>query len=119
LISSSSELGETLRAALTTHPLDDGNTFFGTVERISSSVEKRRVLMAVLDQSNLSLVVQRGLLKAAASIESNAECANVLDAFVSRYPITDEATRESFLAALETVDSTHERNRVLTKVVSR
>jgi beta-lactamase regulating signal transducer with metallopeptidase domain len=119
LISSSSELGDTLRAALTIHSLDDGNTFFRTVERISSSAEKRRVLMAVFDQSNLSLVAQRALLRAAASIESNAECANVLDAFASRYPITDEATRESFLAALETVDSTHERNRLLTKVVSQ
>jgi hypothetical protein len=43
----------------------------------------------------------------------------MLDAFASRYPITDQTTRESFLAALETVDSTHERNRVLTKVVNQ
>jgi hypothetical protein len=119
VINSSSELSEVLRAELAARPLEDGDAFFDTVERISSSAEKRRVLMAVLDQPNLTLLLQRGLLKAAASIESNAECANVLDAFASRYPITDQTTRESFLAALETVDSTHERNRVLAKVVNR
>jgi hypothetical protein len=119
LINSSSELSDILRAALAAGRLEDGDAFFDTVERISSSAEKRRVLMAVLDQPNLTLLLQRGLLKAAASIESNAECANMLDAFASRYPITDQTTRESFLAALETVDSTHERNRVLTKVVNQ
>jgi hypothetical protein len=75
--------------------------------------------MAVLNQPNLTLLVQRAFLKAAASIESNAECADVLDAFASRYPITDQTTRESFLAALETVDSSHERARVLAKVVNQ
>jgi beta-lactamase regulating signal transducer with metallopeptidase domain len=119
LINSSSELSEILRAALAASRLEDGDAFFDTVERISSSAEQRRVLMAVLDQPNLTLLLQRGLLKAAASIESNAECANVLDAFVSRYPITDQTTRESFLAALENVDSTHERNRVLARVVNQ
>jgi hypothetical protein len=119
VINSSSELSEVLRAELAARPLEDSDAFFDTVERISSSAEKRRVLMAVLDQPNLTLLLQRGLLKAAASIESNAECANVLDAFASRYPITDQTTRESFMAALDTVDSTQERNRVLTKVLNQ
>jgi beta-lactamase regulating signal transducer with metallopeptidase domain len=119
VINSSSELSEVLRAELAARPLEDGDAFFDTVERISSSLEKRRVLMAVLDQPNLTLLLQSGLLRAAASIESNAECANVLDAFASRYPITDQTTRESFMAALDTVDSTQERNRVLTKVLNQ
>jgi beta-lactamase regulating signal transducer with metallopeptidase domain len=119
LINSSAELSEVLRAALAAGRLEDGDAFLDTVELISSSAEKRRVLMAVLNQPNLTLLVQRAFLKAAASIESNAECADVLDAFASRYPITDQTTRESFLAALETVDSSHERARVLAKVVNQ
>jgi beta-lactamase regulating signal transducer with metallopeptidase domain len=119
LITSSSELSETLGAALTAGGLDGGDAFFETVERISSSAEKRRVLIAVLNQPNLALPLRRRLLRAAASIESNAECADVLDAFASRYPVADQVTRESFLAALETVDSTQERNRILMKVVDQ
>jgi beta-lactamase regulating signal transducer with metallopeptidase domain len=119
LITSSSELSETLGAALTAGGLEDGDAFFETVERISSSAEKRRVLIAVLNKPNLALPLRRRLLRAAASIESNAECANVLDAFASRYPIADQVTRESFVAALETVDSTQERNRILMKVVDQ
>jgi hypothetical protein len=119
LLNSSAELSEILRAALAAGRLEESDAFFETVERISSSAEQRRVLMAVLDQPNLTLLVQRGFLKAAATIESNAECADVLDEFASRYPITDQTIRESFLAALETVDSTHERNRVLGKVVNQ
>lgn len=119
LLNSSAELSEILRAALAAGRLEESDAFFETVERISSSAEQRRVLMAVLDQPNLTLLVQRGFLKAAATIESNAECADVLDEFASRYPITDQTIRESFLAALETVDSTHERNRVLAKVVNQ
>jgi beta-lactamase regulating signal transducer with metallopeptidase domain len=119
LISSSYELSEILRAALAAGRLEDSDPFFDTVVRISSSVEKRRVLMAVLDQPDLSVALQRGLLRAAASIESNAECANVLEAFASRYPIADQTTRKFFLAALETVGSTLERSRVLTQVINQ
>jgi len=117
LITSSSELSATLGAALTAGGLEASDAFFETVERISSSAEKRHVLIAVLDKPNLALPLRSRLLRAAASIESNTECANVLDAFASRYTIADQVTRESFLAALETVDSTEEHNRILTKVV--
>lgn len=118
LISSSVELSETLRALLTTGPLENGNAFFGAVGHISSSAEKRRVLMALLDQPGLSRPLQRGLLRAAGDIESNAACANVLYEFATRYSVSDQGTREAFLAALETVDSQAERNRVLARVVS-
>ena len=73
--------------------------------------------MELLDPPGLSPALQRGFLRAAGGIESNSECAKVLDAFATHYPVSDPATREVFLAALETVDSDTERNRLFVKVM--
>jgi beta-lactamase regulating signal transducer with metallopeptidase domain len=116
LISSSSELGRTLDAALTAG-LQDNDGFFYAATRISSSAEKSRLLTEVLEKSELSPARQVDFLSAAATIESNAACAGVLDAFITRYQLAEEPIRTAFLLALKTVDSNFERGRLLERVV--
>jgi len=116
LISSSSELGRTLDAALTAG-LQDNDGFFYAATRISSSAEKSRLLTEVLEKSELSPARQLDFLSAAATIESNAACAGVLDAFITRYQLAEEPIRTAFLVALKAVDSNFERGRLLERVV--
>ena len=116
LISSSSELGRTLDAALTAG-LQDNDGFFYAATRISSSAEKSRLLTEVLEKSELSPARQVDFLSAAATIESNAACAGVLDAFITRYRLAEEPIRTAFLVALKAVDSNFERGRLLERVV--
>jgi hypothetical protein len=116
LISSSAELGSTLDAALTAG-LQDTDGFFHAATRISSSAEKSRLLTDVLEKSELSPARQVDFLAAAATIESNAACAGVLDAFITRYQLVEEPIRTGFLVALKTVDSNAERRRLLERVV--
>jgi beta-lactamase regulating signal transducer with metallopeptidase domain len=115
LISSSAELGRTLDAALTAG-LQDNDGFFYAATRISSSAEKSRLLTEVLEKSALSPARQVDFLSAAATIESNAACAGVLDAFITRYQLAEEPIRTAFLVALKAVDSNFERGRLLERV---
>jgi beta-lactamase regulating signal transducer with metallopeptidase domain len=117
LISSSFELGRTLDAALTTG-LQDNDGFFYAASRISSSAEKSRLLTEVLEKSELSSTRQVDFLSSAATIESNAARAAVLDAFATRYRLAEGPIRNAFLAALKTVDSNFERGRLLKRVVT-
>ena len=116
LISSSSELGRTLDAALTAG-LQDNDGFFYAATRISSSAEKSRLLTEVLEKSELSPARQVDFLSAAATIGSSAACAGVLDAFITRYQLAEEPIRTAFLVALKAVDSNFERGRLLERVV--
>jgi hypothetical protein len=117
LISSSTELSHTLDAALTSG-LQDNDGFFHAATRISSSAEKSRLLNEVLEKSELSPARQVDFLAAASTIESNAACAGVLDAFITRYQPAEEPIRSAFLVALKTVDSNAERGRLLERVVN-
>jgi hypothetical protein len=117
LIDSSFELGRTLDAALAAG-LEDSDGFFYAARRISSSAEKGRLLTEVLQKSQLSPARKVDFLTSAATIESNAGCAAVLDAFSTRYRVEEGPIRNAFLAALKTVDSNFERGRLLEKVVT-
>jgi Flp pilus assembly protein TadB len=117
LINSSLELGRTLDAALAAG-LEDNEGFFPAVNAISSSAEKGRVLMDVLKKATLTPARQVDFLASAATIESNAGCAAVLDAFATRYQVAEGPVRNAFLAALKTVDSNFERGRLREKLVS-
>jgi hypothetical protein len=117
LISSSFELARTLDAALAVG-LQDNDGFFYAASRISSSAEKSRLLTDMLDKSELSSARQVDFLTAAATIESNAACAAVLDAFAARYRVSDGPIRNAFLSALKTVDSNFERGRLLERLVT-
>jgi beta-lactamase regulating signal transducer with metallopeptidase domain len=116
-ISSSLELGRTLQAGLRAG-LHNNDAFFHAASRIASSAEKSRLLMETLAKSDLPPDRQVDFLRVAATIESNAQCANVLNAFATRYPVTDEPVRTAFLAAFKTVDSRYERGRLLERVVT-
>jgi beta-lactamase regulating signal transducer with metallopeptidase domain len=118
LISSSSELARTLDTALTAG-LPDTDGFFYAASRISSSAEKSRLLTDMLDKSELSSARQLDFLAAAATIESNAACAAVLDAFAAHYGVSDGPIRNAFLSALKTVDSNSERRRLLERLVTQ
>ena len=118
LISSSAELRGTLDAALTAG-LQDTDGFFYAAGHISSSAEKGRLLKDVLEKSALSPARQVDFLTATATIESNAACADVLDAFTTRYRLAEEPVRTAFLTALNSVDSNSERGRLLEKVASK
>ena len=117
LISSSFELRQTLDAAVTAG-LQDTDGFFHAAGQISSSAEKGRLLKEVLEKSALSPARQVDFLTATATIESNAGCADVLDAFTTRYRLAEEPVRTAFLTALNTVDSNAERGRLLEKVAT-
>ena len=73
----------------------------------------------MLEKSELSSARQVDFLTAAATIESNATCAAVLDAFAAHYPVADEPIRNAFLSALKTVDSNSERGRLLERLVTQ
>jgi beta-lactamase regulating signal transducer with metallopeptidase domain len=117
LINSSVELGLTLDAGLAAG-LADNDGFFYAASRISSSAEKGRLLTAVLQKSELRPTRQVEFLTSAATIESNAECAAVLDAFSAHYRVEEGPIRNAFLAAVKTVDSNAERGRLLERVVT-
>jgi hypothetical protein len=115
--SSSSELARTLDTALTAG-LQDTDGFFYAASRISSSADKSRLLTDMLDKSELSSARQLDFLTSAATIESNAACAAVLDAFAAHYRVSDGPIRNAFLGALKTVDSKFERGRLLERLVT-
>lgn len=117
LINSSLELGRALDAALAAG-LEDNEGFFPAVNAISSSAEKGRLLTDVLKKATLTPVRQVDFLTSAATIESNAGCAAVLDAFATRYQVAEGPVRNAFLAALKTVDSNFERGRLLERLVT-
>ena len=81
-------------------------------------MEQRRVLMTLLQSRPLNAKAQRQLLSAARAIESNAECAAVLNAFLDRYEPADPEIRAALLAALETVASNAERRRLRARLAT-
>jgi beta-lactamase regulating signal transducer with metallopeptidase domain len=112
LISSSAELSQTLQAAIAAG-LEDSDGFFYAARRIDSSADKGRVLASLLERADIMTARQVDFLGTAATIESNAECAAVLDAFRSKYSLASQPVRQAFLDALDTVSSTSERRRLL------
>ena len=114
-VDSSLELGSILRTAVTVD-LQDTYAFFSAARRISSSAETSGLLERVLEQSELSPARQVDLLAVAAAIESDAARADVLDAFITRHPHVVDPVRAALLAALQTVDSRVERERLRERV---
>ena len=99
--------------------LQDTDSFFYAASLISSSAEKSRLLTESVEEIRAEF--RRGrfdFLTATATIESNAACADVLDAFTTRYQLAEEPVRAAFLTALNTVDSKLERGRLLEKVAT-
>jgi len=85
IISSSLELSRALRAAHASGSWDHDGFFYAT-SRITSSMEKSRLLTDVLNTSDLTAARQIAFVTATRTIESNTARAAVLEAFAMRYP---------------------------------
>ena len=91
--------------------------FFDAARTLESDYEMRRVLSAALKRGTVPVSLAGGLLEAAHSLDSDYEAASLLVDFVKQQGI--EATRHQFFAALSTVDSAHEKSKVLLSVLRR
>src|SRR5205814_6097020 len=60
-----------LRAAIETSGLDQADSLFAAVSRMTSSYEERRVLSDVIARGTLPVEMRRGVLAAAARIDSD------------------------------------------------
>ena len=91
--------------------------FFAAVETLSSDYEHRRVLAALAGRNDLGAQTTAAMLKSATRISSNFEAAEFL-LQVSRNSIEGQQ-RAPFFAAVESIDSSYERGRVLQAVLKR
>ena len=91
--------------------------FFAALDTISSDYEHRRVLAALASRTDLGAPTTAAMLKSAARMSSNYEAAEFL-LQVSRNSI-EGPQRAPFFAAVESIDSSYERGRVLQAVLAR
>lgn len=99
--------------------LDDGElrtVFFQTVETIKSDYEHHGVLSALLKNSKLNEEVLSGMIASASRMTSDYEKASFLMEASNAYA-GDRRFRDSFLKAVETIKSDHERGRVLSALM--
>jgi hypothetical protein len=89
--------------------------FFAVTSTIESDFERRGVLSAALARRGTGDGLTNDVLAAAAAIESDYELANVLVEVVIKRLLT-QRTRPAFQRALNTIESSHERQRVLAAV---
>lgn len=115
-IDSSHERSNVLIALSAQSSLPDAANFFAAVAGLRSSMEARRVLTAVLNQSPLSENLLLGVLRAIPTIESSMERARLLVAIANRHPLSS-AARAAYLAAAEGISSDMEKNRALAALV--
>jgi hypothetical protein len=116
-IKSDYDRSEVLRAALAAG-VEQYDDLLAAVGRMTSSYEKRRVLIEVLTRGSLPADARRGFLAAVATIDSDYDCAQVLTDYVKAYGV-DSASRRPFVAALGTIDSDFERRRVLSELARK
>jgi beta-lactamase regulating signal transducer with metallopeptidase domain len=112
------ERSELLRTALATGPIEQADTLFAAVGRMSSAYEKKRVLTGVIARGSLSTEMRKGVLTAAAGMQSDYERAEVLTAYVRAYGV-ESAVREEFFGAVKQMSSDYERRRVLTQLAGK
>ncbi len=91
-------------------PLPD--SFYTVLGTVGSDFEHRRVLDAARKRPELTHDTVEALLVSSREVGSDFEMAEFLVGLARAYPIDDEL-RPSFTQALDTVGSTHERQRVL------
>jgi predicted hydrolase (HD superfamily) len=90
--------------------------FFQTVETMKSDYEHHGVLSALLKNSKLDEEVLSGMINSASRMTSDYEKASFLMEASYAYA-GDSRFRESFLKAVETIKSDHERGRVLSALM--
>lgn len=91
--------------------------FFAALDTVSSSYERGRVLQAVAQRPNLSGESLAAMLTAAGQISSDYEAAQFLLKLAPRS--NEAALRAPFFSALDGIQSTYERGRVLKAVATQ
>jgi bla regulator protein blaR1 len=113
-ISSDYDLAEVLIATPATLIAQDASGWFGAINSIQSSYDRRRVISKVVEPG-VSPDVTEQALKAAAGIQSDYDLAEVLVDIVKDGGLTD-STAPAFFAALPHVGSDYEHRKVLQAV---
>jgi hypothetical protein len=116
-LSSEYERAELLLDVLRHDRLDDGAraAFFKTLDALGSDYEQRRVLTQVVEkhapaQGPLNMEMVGAAFQSAMRLTSEYELAEFLIDFVKHRPL-DDAVRPAFMAALDKIQSEHERAR--------
>lgn len=99
--------------------LDDSNRklLLSALDKISSSTDRERVLMALLDRSGGTPEVLADVFRATAPLPVSSSKANILHRAATRYPAGTSAARDAFFASLSTISSDSEYRRVASAVV--
>ena len=93
-------------------------SYFLTVERIGSTSDRSRALMAVYDNTELDLESAARLFQSAGRLGSDSEKARLLTQLLDLYS-NDPAVSRSFFAAVGRIASNHDRASVLVAAIRR
>jgi hypothetical protein len=92
--------------------------YFEAADRINSDYEHRRVLSAALKKNRLGQAALLRMLKSASAIKSDYEKATFLIEAAELFA-NETRLRPAFLEAVETINSEHERGRVLSMLAKK
>jgi len=93
------------------------HAFFGAINTMASSSERRRVLLALVGRGSRDEQTLIEVVHSAARMASDNDKAMVLRTIAGLDPLTDPALRHEFFAAVSTMASSSERTRVLLAVL--
>jgi beta-lactamase regulating signal transducer with metallopeptidase domain len=93
------------------------HAFFGAINTMASSAERRRVLLALIGTGSRDKQTMIEVVRSAAKIASDHDKATILRTVAGLDPLTDPALRHEFFAAVATLASSSERTHVLLAVL--
>jgi len=94
----------------------DGDAAFQAVARMTSSYDKRIVLVQIVDRGGISVDTKNGVLAAVAKMQSDYDRRQVLIAFIEKVGV-EPPTREAFFAAVDAMGSDYDRAETLLAAV--
>lgn len=92
--------------------------YLSAVDSMSSSYERSRCLLALLEHTKLGAAVLGKVLETVGRMDGDYEKSRVLQDLAHRYSLQG-TLRESYIKAAESISSEYERNRALAAVVRR
>jgi beta-lactamase regulating signal transducer with metallopeptidase domain len=93
------------------------HAFFGAINTMASSTERRRVLLALVGRGDRDEQTLIEVVRSAAKMASDHDKGGVLRTVAGLDQLTDPALRHEFFAAVATMASSSERTRVLLAVL--
>ncbi len=93
------------------------HAFFGAINTMASSTERRRVLLALVGRGDRDEQTLIEVVRSAGKMASDHDKGGVLRTVAGLDPLTDPALRHEFFAAAATMASSSERTRVLLAVL--